>query len=61
MNSQQKLIVQKMTPEQKLKVFLSLYNSARKLKAAGLRHQYPLWSEEQINKKVKELFLCVRT
>jgi hypothetical protein len=50
-----------MTPEQKLRVALDLYHSAKKLKAAGLKQQHPDWSTEQINEKVREIFLYART
>lgn len=50
-----------MSPEQKLRLFLDLHTCAWKLKAAGLRHQHPDWTEEQIQNKVKEIFLYART
>ena len=40
-------IFKKMTPEQKLKLSMSLYWSARRLKASWLRQQHPDWTEEQ--------------
>jgi len=46
-----------MTPQQKLNVALDLYHSAWNLKAAGLRRQYPAWSEKKIQQKVREIFL----
>jgi hypothetical protein len=39
MHPEQRHIFQSMTPDQKLKIALSLYYSARQLKAAGLRAQ----------------------
>jgi hypothetical protein len=56
MHPEQKRIYQSMTPEQKLKVALQLYYSARDLKAAGLRAQNPNWTEEQVQAKVKAIF-----
>lgn len=50
-----------MTPEQKLQVALDLYQSAKALKAAGLKQQHPDWDAEQINQKVREIFLYART
>ncbi|MFC1567480.1 hypothetical protein ACFL3R_01415 [Thermodesulfobacteriota bacterium] len=50
-----------MTPEQKLRIALKLYNTARKFKVAGLRKQHPDWSEEKIRRKVREIFLYART
>jgi hypothetical protein len=50
-----------MTPEQKLKVAMNLYHSARELKATGLRIQHPDWTEEEIGEKIREIFLYART
>jgi len=50
-----------MTPEQKLRIALDLYHSARDLKAAGLRAQNQDWSEKEIQEKVREIFLHART
>jgi hypothetical protein len=57
----QKHIFQSMTPDQKLKIALSLYHSARQLKAAGLRAQNPDWSEEKVQNRLREIFLYART
>ena len=46
-----------MTPEQKLRVALRLYYSARELKAAGLRAQNSDMTEAEIQAKVKDIFL----
>jgi hypothetical protein len=61
MHPEQKRIFQAMTPEQKLRISMRLYWSARKLKAAGLKRQHPDWTEQQIDKKVREIFLYART
>jgi len=50
-----------MTPEQKLHVALRPYYTARQLKEAALRHDHPDWTEEEIKKKVREIFLYART
>jgi len=50
-----------MPPEQKLRLALRLYYSARLLKAAGLRDQNPDWTEEKIQDKLRETFLYART
>jgi hypothetical protein len=50
-----------MTPEQKLKIALRLYYSARQLKAAALHHDHPKWTEKEIQEKVREIFLYART
>lgn len=49
------------TPQKKIQLAMNLYHSAKKMKAAGLRKRYPEWSEEEIQKKVKEIFLYART
>ncbi len=46
-----------MIGQQKLRTAFALYWSARKLKAAALRQQHPDWNEEQVQEKVKEIFL----
>ena len=61
MFKKQKHIFQLMTPDQKLKIALSLYYSARQLKAAGLRAQNPDWSEEKVQNRLREIFLYART
>ena len=50
-----------MSGEEKLRAAFRLYWSARKLKEAALRDQYPDWTEERIRQRVKEIFLHVRT
>lgn len=49
------------TPEQKLKLSLKLYYSARELKKCGLRMLSPGLTEEVLEKKVTEIFLYART
>jgi hypothetical protein len=49
--------LRRMTGQQKLRTAFALYWSARKLKAAALREQHPDWNEEQVQQKVKEIFL----
>ena len=50
-------IIRKMTPARRLEVARGLYETAWKLKAAGLRQQHPDWPEEQILAKVRRVFL----
>jgi len=50
-----------MTGEQKIKTAFRMYWSARKLKAAFLRQQHPGWTEEEVQKKVKEIFMYAVT
>jgi len=50
-----------MTPDDKLRIALRLYYSARELKEAALRDQNPGWSEEKIKANLIEIFLYART
>ncbi len=61
LHPEQKRIYQSMTPEEKLKVSMELYQFARELKAAGLRAQHPEWSEKKIQEKVRDIFLYATT
>ncbi len=61
LHPEQKKSFQSMTPEQKLRLLSDICNTARKLKAAGLRKQHPEWNEEEILQKVREIFLYART
>jgi len=61
MHPEQKRIFQSMTPDQKLKILLRLYYSARELKAAGLRIQHPDWTEEMIQDSLRKIFTYGRT
>ncbi|MCX6853776.1 MAG: hypothetical protein NTV80_02600 [Verrucomicrobia bacterium] len=45
-----------MTGAQKLRTSFQLYWGARRLKAARLRQQYPGWSEQDVQQRVKEIF-----
>jgi len=53
--------LRRMTGEQKLAAASAIYWAARRLKAAGLREQHPKWTEEEIQKKVSEIFLHARS
>lgn len=57
----QRRIYQSMTPARKLEAALSLYHSARELKAAAFRTRYPDLQEKEIQAMVKEVFLYART
>jgi len=50
-------VLRSMSGEQKLRSAFALYWSARNLKAAALRTQHPEWSEEDVQKRVREIFL----
>lgn len=54
-------IFKKMSPWQKLELSANLYFEARRLKAIGLQMQHADWSEEQIERKVTEIFMNART
>ena len=50
-----------MTPEQRWRAARSLYWTARRHKAAFLRHLHPDWSERQLHDEVLRIFLHART
>ena len=49
--------LRRMTGAQKLRTAFQLYWGARKVKAARLRQQHPEWSEDQVQQRVKEIFM----
>ena len=53
-------IIRAMTFQQKFDALANLYWMARDLKAAGLRLEHPDWTEEQVQKKVREIFMYAR-
>jgi len=57
MHPLQKEIYRRMTPEQKLKVWMALYHSAYMLKRAAIKKQHPDWEEKEILRAVKKAFL----
>lgn len=54
-------ILQAMSPAQKLRAAERLYHSAWQLKAAELRAKHPDWSEEDIRRAVRMIFLYARS
>jgi hypothetical protein len=54
-------IRRKMTPEQKLNGMMQLYWSARELKAAYIRLIHPDWTEEQVQREVRDAFMRSRS
>ncbi len=54
-------MLRRLSGQQKLRTAFAMYWSARALKAAGLRSRFPNWSEEQVQQKVKEIFLHAST
>jgi dephospho-CoA kinase len=57
----QQRLFRAMSPEKKLNIAMQLYDSARQLKAAWLRQQHQDWTEQQVQAKVKEIFLYARS
>ena len=53
-------IIRGLTPAQKLKAAQEIWEVARQVKAAGLRSQHPDWTEEEIQRAVREAFLYAR-
>lgn len=60
-SSEYRKVLRNMTPAQKLDAMQRIYNTARDLKAAGLRMQHPDWTEDQIQAALREAFLYART
>jgi len=54
-------IYREMSPARKREELNRLQNTARKLKAAGVRAMRPDWSEQEIQKAVREIFLYAVT
>ncbi len=54
-------IFRSMSPDEKLRLSEKLYFEARRLKADWLRQIHPDWSREQIENKVREIFLHARS
>lgn len=50
-----------LTPEEKLNLSLRLYYSARELKKAAVRNFHPELTEEEVEEKVREIFLYARS
>lgn len=52
--------LRRMSGEQKLKAAFELWRAARRLKAAAIRERHPDWTDEQVDREVKEIFLRAR-
>lgn len=61
MKDEARQILKAMSPAQKLRAAERLYWSARQLKAAALRAQHPDWTEEAIQRAVRQIFLYARS
>ena len=53
-------LLRKMTGQQRLALAETLFWEVRELKAAGVRHQHPDWSVEQVTAEVNRIFLNAR-
>ncbi|MST95274.1 MAG: hypothetical protein EXS33_08435 [Pedosphaera sp.] len=53
-------ILRAMSGERRLKLAEQMFWSARKLKAAGVRHQHPDWPEEKVIAEVNRIILHAR-
>jgi len=53
--------LRRLTGPQKLEAAAAMYWSARKLKTAWLRDRHPDWTEDRIQREVREIFLHART
>lgn len=49
--------LRRLSGAQKIRTAFALYWDARRLKAARLREQHPDWSEDEIEQRVKEIFM----
>ncbi|MGE5805911.1 MAG: hypothetical protein ACM34M_08990 [Ignavibacteria bacterium] len=61
MLTEQEKIISQMSTEKKLELSLRLYHSAKELRRAVLKKDHPDLSHEEIEKKVKEIFLYARS
>ena len=49
-------LYRRMTGQQRLQIGFELYELARTLVRAGVRHDFPNWDEEQVKKEVNRRF-----
>jgi len=49
--------LRRLSGEQRLRAAFALYWSARALKAAAIRAQHPDWTADEVERRVKEIFL----
>jgi hypothetical protein len=54
-------IFKAMTPEQRWRAARQLYWTVRRHKAAFIRSMHPDWSEERVQREVRDIFLCARS
>ncbi|AQQ71922.1 hypothetical protein SMSP2_02301 [Limihaloglobus sulfuriphilus] len=53
-------IYRNMSAEQKIRILEDMYWTARQMKTNWLKQQHPDWTDEEIEKEVREIFLCGR-
>jgi hypothetical protein len=56
-SEEQFIILRAMPGERRLQLAEEMFWSARRLKAAGIRHQHPDWPEEKVTAEVNRIFL----
>jgi len=50
-------LIRRMSPGRRLEIARELYETAWQLKEAGLRRQYPDWSDAEIRAKCRRVFV----
>ncbi len=50
-------LIRRMSPGRRLEIAQELYDTAWQLKEAGLRRQYPEWSDAEIHAKCRRVFV----
>jgi len=50
-------LIRRMSPGRRLEIAQGLYRTAWQLKEAGLRRQYPDWSDDEIRAKCRRVFV----
>lgn len=56
-----KKIIAAMSPGKKLEVSFRLYDSAKELKRAALKNDFPLLPDKEIEKMLRDIFLYARS
>jgi len=50
-------LIRRMTPARRLQIAREMYKTAWQIKEAGLRRQYPDWTDEAIRAKCRRVFV----
>lgn len=53
-------IIRSLSPAQKFKTAAEMWELAHEIKASALRTQHPDWTEEEVQRAVREAFLYAR-